>query len=166
MKNQIWKRLLAMVLVVVMSVTLLPTAAYAALLDNTPDQNEKILRELTEFWGDEKTAEEAIKLLRQYGLIDKEGNVLTDWSGTITIEEESRPLTIGEAQELAGGDVTVNGRACTVDQLQDALDNLASLGLLADNTPVADWQLQVDGHECRLGRLDGTGSSGDARREP
>ena len=146
MKNQIWKRLLAMVLVVVMSVTLLPTAAYAALLDNTPDQNEKILRELTEFWGDEKTAEEAIKLLRQYGLIDKEGNVLTDWSGTITIEEESRPLTIGEAQELAGGDVTVNGRACTVDQLQDALDNLASLGLLADNTPVADWQLQVDGH--------------------
>ena len=63
MKNQIWKRLLAMVLVVVMSVTLLPTAAYAALLDNTPDQNEKILRELTEFWGDEKTAEEAMVLL-------------------------------------------------------------------------------------------------------
>ena len=145
MKHQIWKRLTAMTLAVVMTVMLLPTAAYAALWDNTPGQNQEILRELTEFWGDEKTAEEAVKLLRQYGLIDKEGNVLTNWSGTITIQEESRPLTIGEAWELAGGDVTVNGRACTVERLKEALDNLASLGLLADNTPVAGWQLQVDG---------------------
>ena len=145
MKNQIWKRLLAMVLVVVMSVTLLPTAAYAALLDNTPDQNEKILRELTEFWGDEKTAEEAIKLLRQYGLIDKEGNVLTDWSGTITIEEESRPLTIGDARTMTEGDVTVNGSACVLSELKAMLDRMEQLGLLVDNVPAADWQLQVDG---------------------
>ena len=54
-----------------------PNTALAALADNMPDQNEAILRELTAFWGDEKTAQEAMELLRRYNL--------TDWSGAITI---------------------------------------------------------------------------------
>lgn len=131
----------------VMLIAALPTAAYAALWDNTPDQNREILRELTAFWGDEKTAKEAMELLRQYGLIDEDGNVLTDWSGEITIQEESRPLTIAEARALSGGDVTVNSRPCAVSELKAALDGLETLGLLADNVPAEDWQLQVDGQD-------------------
>ena len=66
-RTRIWRRLVSGLLTAVMLVTMLPTAAYAALLDNTPDQNRQILEELTAFWGDEKTAQEAMELLRQYG---------------------------------------------------------------------------------------------------
>lgn len=149
-----WKRWLAGLLTAVMLVSTLPTAAYAALWDNTPDQNKEILQRLTEFWGDEKTAKEAMELLRQYGLTDEDGNVLTDWSGEITIQEESRPLTIAEARALSGGDVTVNSRPCAVNELKAALDGLEKLGLLADNTPAADWQLQVDGQDVAPAELE------------
>lgn len=149
-----WKRWLAGLMTAVMLMGTLPTAAYAALWDNTPDQNKEILRELTAFWGDEKTAKEAMELLRQYGLIDEDGNVLTDWSGEITIQEESRPLTIAEARALSGGDVTVNSRPCAVSELKAALDGLETLGLLADNTPVTNWQLQVDGQDVAPAALE------------
>ena len=149
-----WKRWLAGLMTAVMLMGTLPTAAYAALWDNTPDQNKEILRELTAFWGDKKTAKEAMELLRQYGLIDEDGNVLTDWSGEITIQEESRPLTIAEARALSGGDVTVNSRPCAVSELKAALDGLETLGLLADNTPVTNWQLQVDGQDVAPAALE------------
>ena len=148
-----WKRWLAGVMSAVMLMGALPTAAYAALWDNTPDRNKEILQRLTEFWGDEKTAQEAMELLRQYGLMDEEGNLLTDWSGKITIQEESRPLTITEARALSGGDVTVNSRPCAVSELKAALDGLETLGLLADNTPVAHWKLQVDGQDVAPAEL-------------
>lgn len=89
----------------------------------------------------------------QYGLMDEEGNLLTDWSGKITIQEESRPLTITEARALSGGDVTVNSRPCAVSELKAALDGLETLGLLADNTPVAHWKLQVDGQDVAPAEL-------------
>lgn len=161
-----WKRWIAGLLTAVMLVTMLPTAAYAALWDNTPDRNKEILRELTAFWGDEKTAKEAMELLRQYGLIDEGGNVLTDWSGEITIQEESRPLTIVEARTLSGGDVTVNSRPCAVSELKAALDGLETLGLLADNTPVADWQLQVDGQDVAPAALEAALDSWQATTMP
>ena len=94
--KHLWKRLIASMLTAVMLVSVLPPTALAALADNTPDQNEAILRELTEFWGDEKTAQEAMELLRKYNLMDENGNILTDWSGTITIEEEARGLTFSD----------------------------------------------------------------------
>ena len=144
-RTRIWRRLVSGLLTAVMLVTMLPTAAYAALLDNTPDQNRQILEELTAFWGDEKTAQEAMELLRQYGLIDEEGNILTDWSGKISIQEESRPLTIGQARAMSEGDVTVNGRACGLAELNAVLDGMERLGLLVDDVPVAHWQLQVNG---------------------
>ena len=46
-RTRIWRRLVSGLLTAVMLVTMLPTAAYAALLDNTPDQNRQILEELT-----------------------------------------------------------------------------------------------------------------------
>ena len=151
--SRLWRRLISGVMTVVMLVTILPTAAFAALWDNTPSQNEAILKQLKAFWGDEKTAQEAMELLRQYGLIDEDGNVLTDWSGAITIQEEGRPLTIGEARALSGGEVTVNGHPCAVTELNEALDHLEALGLLVDNVPAADWRLQVDGQSVSPAQL-------------
>ncbi|MBE5056856.1 S-layer homology domain-containing protein [Pseudoflavonifractor sp. DSM 107456] len=138
-------RLVSGILTVVMLTGLLPTAAYAALWDNTPDQNQEILESLTEFWGDEKTAKEAMELLRTYGLIDEEGNVLTDWSGTMTIQEKGRSLTIAEARTMSENNVTVNGRACESTELKAVLETMEKLGLLVGDVPAAEWQLQVDG---------------------
>ena len=55
------------------------------------------------------------------------------------------PLTIGEARTMTEGDVTVNGSACVLSELKAMLDRMEQLGLLVDNVPAADWQLQVDG---------------------
>ena len=138
-----WKRLIASMLTVVMLVSVLPPTALAALVDNTPDQNEVILQELTAFWGDEKTAQEAMELLRRYNLIDEDGSILTDWSGTITIEEEARALTFSDAMDLTSGTVTVNGRACDAAELNAILRQMEAMGLLADGQIVADWQIEV-----------------------
>ena len=83
-RTRIWRRLVSGLLTAVMLVTMLPTAAYAALLDNTPDQNRQILEELTAFWGDEKTAQEAMELLRQY----RPAGVVHCYSGSAEMAKE------------------------------------------------------------------------------
>ncbi len=92
------KRLLSILLCVTMVLNTLPGAVFASLLENTSDKNTQILQELTEFWGDEKTAQEAMELLHRYSLIDEDGNILTDWSGSISIleEEGSRESNLSE----------------------------------------------------------------------
>ena len=76
--KHLWKRLIASMLTTVMLVSVLPPTALAALADNTPDQNEAILRELTEFWGDEKTAQEAMESLRKYHPHSQRGTRIED----------------------------------------------------------------------------------------
>lgn len=119
-----WKRLIAGVLTLVILAGTLPVPAWAALVDNTPDQNDEILREVTAFWGDEKTAQEAMDLLCEYGLIDEEGNVLTDWSGEIYIHDGDEP------------------RHTSVEELT---------ALLEDETVSRDTVITVDGTEITLG---------------
>ena len=46
---------------------------------------------------------------------------------------------------MTEGDMTVNGSACVLSELKGMLDRMEQLGLLVDNVPAADWQLQVDG---------------------
>ena len=53
-------------------------------------------------------------LLDEYGLLDEDGGLFSNWSGVITIQEKSRPLTIREARTMTEGDVTVNGSACVL----------------------------------------------------
>lgn len=151
--KRIWKRLTAGILAMVLLLAMMPVQALAALTDNSSDRNAAILSDLTAFLGDDKTARQAVELLRQYGLIDKSGNVLTDWSGAITIEESPRALTFDEAKALTGGTVTVNGRACDAAALRDALGKLDALGLFIGGAPAADWQLAVDGVPTALAGL-------------
>lgn len=140
-----WKRWIAGLLTAVMLVTMLPTAAFAALWDNSASHNREILAALEELCGSEDEARYYYDLLDEYGLLEENGDLFTNWSGVITIQEDSTPLTIAEVRAMTEGNVTVNGRACSVTSLNAALDQMEALGLLADNAPVTDWQLQVDG---------------------
>ena len=63
-----WKRFLAGLLTAVMLTTILPVQAMAAIAGNSREQNEAILAQLKELWGDEVTAEQAMALLKEHGL--------------------------------------------------------------------------------------------------
>ncbi len=141
---QRYKRLLAGVMTVAMIFSILPMQVYAAWWEDK-DQNKVILQELTEFWKDEKTAQEAMELLRKYGLIDEDGNVLTDWSKDMYIQEESRSLTIAQVRAMEEGIVTVHDRSCDAAGLNAVLNRMEALGLLVNDAPVTDWKLQADG---------------------
>lgn len=140
-----WKRWIAGLLTAVMLVTMLPTTAFAALWENSASHNREILAALEELCGSEDEARYYYDLLDEYGLLEEDGDLFTNWSGIITIQEDSTPLTISEVRAMTEGNVTVNGRACSVASLNAALDQMEALGLLAGNAPVPDWQLQVDG---------------------
>lgn len=143
--TRIWKRLASGLLTAAMLVTMLPTTAFAALWENGRIHNQEILTALENLCGSKDEAQHYYALLDEYGLLDEDGGLFSNWSGVITIQEKSRPLTIGEARTMTEGDVTVNGSACVLSELKAMLDRMEQLGLLVDNVPAADWQLQVDG---------------------
>ena len=143
--KRFWRRGLSLFLALVLTLGLLPTSALAGLVDNSRSQNERILEQLEALWGDEATAEEALALLKQYGLVDGDGNVITDWSGELYLEEDPRPLTLAEAAAARSGAVTVNGRAAQAREVAEALSQLEELGLFDGAALTADWQLAVDG---------------------
>ena len=143
--TRLWRRLLALALSVTLCLGVLPGQALAVLADNSPAENQAILEQLRALWGDDATAEEALALLEQYGLVDEDGTIITDWSGKITLQAEPEPLDFAGALALGGGTVTVNGRACDAGELRQTLEAMEALGLLADGAPLADWQLAVDG---------------------
>ena len=73
------KRLTALLLCLCMVLTMLPVSAMAAvgdLLGNTPEQNASLLEKLESFTGE--SAEEAQQLLDSLGLLDEDGNLITD----------------------------------------------------------------------------------------
>ena len=120
MKNQIWKRLLAMVLAVIMSVAMLPTAAYAALLDKGPDENREILSQLREICGSQEEAERYYDLLQQYNLLDEDGSAVEHWSITMDGEE----ITLDELRALLEG--SYDGQQIVeVDGMPISLSDLA-----------------------------------------
>lgn len=151
-----WKRWIAGLLTAVMLVTMLPATAYAALWENSSRYNREILAALEALCGSEDEARYYYDLLEEYGLLEEDGDLFTNWSGVITIQEDSTPLTIAQVRAMSEGNVTVNGRACSVAALNAALDGLEALGLLVDNAPVAYWQLQVDGQDVAPAELETT----------
>lgn len=95
----------------------------AALTENQPDRNAEILQELTDFWGDEKTAEQALSLLQENGLVDENGTPQTDWSDSLILRDSS-----GE-------------RSVTTEELQQMID---------EGTVAADAVISVDGTDVPL----------------
>ncbi|MCU7652029.1 S-layer homology domain-containing protein [Acutalibacter sp. LFL-21] len=91
------KRILAVLLCLCMVLTMLPVSALAAvggLLNNAPEQNETLLEKLQSFTGE--SPEEALALLDSMGLLDEDGNLITDQ----TIDLDGKQYTLEEMEAL------------------------------------------------------------------
>ena len=82
------KRVLSLLLMVCMTLSLLPGTAYAAvgdLLNRKAAENESLLQQLQDFTGE--SYEEVYDLLDTLGLLDENGNLVTDQ--TIDLDGET-----------------------------------------------------------------------------
>ena len=99
MKKQVCKRLIAMMLAVVMTVSLLPTAVFASLLDNQPAYNREILSQLREICGSKEEAERYYDLLQDYHLLEEDGSAVEHWAITM----DGKEMTLAELRALLNG---------------------------------------------------------------
>ena len=79
------KRILSILLLCCMMLTLLPTAAFAAVSDslgNTPEENQAILEQLSALTGG--SSDQVLSMLNALGLLDEDGNFKVDQ--TITLD--------------------------------------------------------------------------------
>lgn len=91
------KRFLALVLCLCMTLTLLPTTAFAAVSDslgNTPEENQAILEQLSALTGG--SSDQVLSMLNALGLLDEDGNFKVDQ--TITLDGQA--LTLAAVMEL------------------------------------------------------------------
>ena len=119
------KRILAVLLCLCMVLTMLPVSALAAvggLLNDTPEQNETLLEKLQSFTGE--SPEEALELLDSMGLLDEDGNLITDQ----TIDLDGKQHTLEEMEAL-------------LLELQQVIDDLLAFWGCADD--------YVDQEDCR-----------------
>ena len=118
------KRLTAALLCFCMMLTLLPSTAYAALGDllrNSPGANQALLAELENLTGQDGQA--VYDLLEQYGLLDENGNLVTDQA----VELDGVEYTLGELEALLSDPATDLSRIGYVGGVPIALGDLATI---------------------------------------
>ena len=118
------KRFLSLLLTVCMTLSLLSAPAYAAvgnLLRNSPEENLALLEELENLTGQDGAAVRA--LLEQYGLLDEDGNLVTDQSIVLNGTE----YTLQEIEALLSDPDTDLSQIGYVDGLPIALGDLATI---------------------------------------
>ena len=118
------KRFLALVLCLCMTLTLLPTTAFAALSDslgNTPKENQAILEQLSALTGG--SSDQVLSVLNALGLLDEDGNFKVDQ--TITLD--GRVLTLAAVMELLENPATDLTRIADVDGTPVALGDLKTM---------------------------------------
>lgn len=118
------KRFLALVLCLCMTLTLLPTTAFAALSDsmgNTPKENQAILEQLSALTGG--SSDQMLSVLNALGLLDEDGNFKVDQ--TITLD--GRVLTLAAVMELLENPATDLTRIADVDGTPVALGDLKTM---------------------------------------
>ena len=118
------KRFLALVLCLCMTLTLLPTTAFAALSDsmgNTPKENQAILEQLSALTGG--SSDQVLSMLNALGLLDQDGNFKVDQ--TITLD--GRVLTLAAVMELLENPATDLTRIADVDGTPVALGDLKTM---------------------------------------
>lgn len=118
------KRVLSLLVAVSMTLSLLPGAAFAVvgdLLDNRPAENQALLEELEELTGQDAEAIQA--LLEQYGLLDENGNLVTD--KTVTLDGVE--YTLEEMEALLSDPATDLSRVAEVDGVPIALGDLKTI---------------------------------------
>ena len=118
------KGFLALVLCLCMTLTLLPTTAFAALSDsmgNTPKENQAILEQLSALTGG--SSDQVLSMLNALGLLDEDGNFKVDQ--TITLD--GRVLTLAAVMELLENPATDLTRIADVDGTPVALGDLKTM---------------------------------------
>ncbi|MCB6500764.1 S-layer homology domain-containing protein [Colidextribacter sp. 210702-DFI.3.9] len=118
------KRFLALVLCLCMTLTLLPTTAFAALSDllgNTPKKNQAILEQLSALTGG--SSDQVLSMLNALGLLDEDGNFKVDQ--TITLD--GQVLTLAAVMELLENPATDITRIADVDGTPVALGDLKTM---------------------------------------
>ena len=118
------KRFLALVLCLCMTLTLLPTTAFAALSDsmgNTPKENQAILEQLAALTGG--SSDQVLSMLNALGLLDQDGNFKVDQ--TITLD--GQVLTLAAVMELLENPATDLTRIADVDGTPVALGDLKTM---------------------------------------
>ena len=118
------KRFIAALLSLCMTLTLLPTTAFAALSDllgNTPKENQAILEQLSALTGG--SSDQVLSMLNALGLLDEDGNFKVDQ--TITLD--GRVLTLAAVMELLENPATDLTRIADVDGTPVALGDLKTM---------------------------------------
>ena len=118
------KRFLAALLSLCMTLTMLPTTAFAAVNDslgNTPEENQAILEQLSASTGD--SSDQVLSMLNALGLLDEDGNFKVDQ--TITLD--GQVLTLEAVMELLENPATDLTRIADVDGTPVALGDLKTM---------------------------------------
>ena len=118
------KRFLAALLCLCMTLTLLPTAAFAAVSDslgNTPEENQAVLEQLSALTGG--SSDQVLSMLNALGLLDEAGNFKVDQ--TITLD--GQVLTLAAVMELLENPATDLARIADVDGTPVALGDLKTM---------------------------------------
>ena len=118
------KRILSILLVCCMVLTMLPTAAFAAVSDslgNTPEENQAILEQLSALTGG--SSDQVLSMLNALGLLDEAGNFKVDQ--TITLD--GQVLTLAAVMELLEDPATDLTRIADVDGTPVALGDLKTM---------------------------------------
>ena len=118
------KRFLAALLSLCMTLTLLPTTAFAAVSDslgNTPEENQAILEQLSALTGG--SSDQVLSMLNALGLLDEDGNFKVDQ--TITLD--GQVLTLAAVMELLENPTTDLTRIADVDGTPVALGDLKTM---------------------------------------
>jgi len=118
------KRFLAALLSLCMTLTLLPTTAFAAVSDslgNTPEENQAILEQVSALTGD--SSDQVLSMLNALGLLDEDGNFKVDQ--TITLD--GQVLTLPAVMELLENPATDLTRIADVDGTPVALGDLKTM---------------------------------------
>ena len=118
------KRFIAALLCLCMTLTLLPTTAFAALSDslgNTPKENQAILEQLSALTDGSR--DQVLSMLNALGLLDEDGNFKVDQ--TITLD--GQVLTLAAVMELLENSATDLTRIADVDGTPVALGDLKTM---------------------------------------
>ena len=118
------KRILSILLLCCMVLTMLPTAAFAAVSDslgNTPKENQAILEQLSALTGG--SSDQVLSMLDALGLLDEDGNFKVDQ--TITLD--GQVLTLVAVMELLENPTTDLTRIADVDGTPVALGDLKTM---------------------------------------
>ena len=118
------KRFLAALLSLCMTLTMLPTTAFAAVSDsmgNTPEENQAILEQLSAMTGG--SSDQVLSMLKALGLLDEAGNFKVDQ--TITLDDQV--LTLTSVMELLENPATDLTRIADVDGTPVALGDLKTM---------------------------------------